>query len=184
MRNSIALMIVLVSTIVFAGKKHEHRHHEAHVHGGATLNIAFDQLNGKVEFKAASEGVLGFEHEAKSENEKKKLSETLAKFENSIGSMIKFEESLGCTFAKDKIGMVSEEEGQKATEKGHDKHKGEHSDFAANYTVVCKTEIKGSKLTIDFSQFKGVNDLDVTLLVGDLQKSVEVKRKPVTVELK
>lgn len=177
MKKSVAIALLLVSSSVYAAKKKEHRHHEAHVHGGATLSIAFDQLKGKVEFKAASEGVLGFEHEAKSEKDKKKLSDTISTFEASIGSMVKFDESAGCVFVKEKIEMAGEE-------KVHDEHKGEHSDFIANFSVDCKNEIKGTKMTFDFSQFKGIKDLDVTMLIGDLQKSVEVKRKPVTVELK
>ena len=91
-------------------------------------------------------------------------------------------------FTKEKIEMVAEKEDHDGKEKGHDKdhekHKGEHSDFVANYSVECKKEIKGTKVTFDFTAFKGLKDLDVTLLVGDLQKSVEVKRKPITVELK
>lgn len=184
MKKSLVLGLVLASTVVYAGKKKEHRHHEAHVHGGATLSIAFDQLKGKVEFKAASEGVLGFEHEAKSEKDKKKLSDAIAKFEASIGSMIRFDESTGCVFTKEKIEMVAEKEDHDAKEKDHDEHKGEHSDFVAQFGVDCKKEVKGTKVTFDFTSFKGLKDLDVTLLVGDLQKSVEVKRKPVTIELK
>ncbi|MFZ4404633.1 MAG: ZrgA family zinc uptake protein [Pseudobdellovibrionaceae bacterium] len=184
MTKFVALFLVLVSTTVYAGKKNEHRHHEAHVHGGATLSIAFDQLKGKVEFKAASEGVLGFEHEAKSEKDKKKLNDTIAKFETSIGSMVKFDESAGCTFVKEKIEMAAKKEENDAEEKEHKEHKGEHSDFIANFSVDCKKDIKSTKVTFDFSQFKGLKDLDVTLLVGDLQKSVEIKRKPVTIELK
>jgi hypothetical protein len=176
--------ILMVFAVPSFAKKKEHRHHEAHVHGGATLSIAFDQLKGKVEFKAASEGVLGFEHKAKSEKDKKKLSDVIAKFETSIGTMIKFDESIGCSFTKEKIEMASEKEEHDENEKGHSEHKGEHSDFVANYSVDCKKEIKGTKVTFDFTTFKGIKDLDVTLLVGDLQKSIEVKRKPVTVELK
>ncbi|MBL7670269.1 MAG: DUF2796 domain-containing protein [Bdellovibrionaceae bacterium] len=184
MKKTLTILLVLMSTSVYADKKKEHRHHEAHVHGGATLNIAFDQLKGQVEFKAASEGVLGFEHEARTEKDKIKLNETIAKFETAIGSMIKFDDSLRCTFTKEKIEMIAEKEDHNKKEKDHDEHKGEHSDFIATFAVNCKKELKGTKVTFDFSQFKDLKDLDVTLLVGDLQKSVEIERKPVIVELK
>lgn len=165
----ILLFITLSISNAFAGKKKEHRHHEAHVHGSATLNIAFDNLKGKVEFKAASEGILGFEHEAKSEKDKKKLADTLAKFETSINSMVKFESTLDCVISKEKI---------------ENQVNGHHVNFIANFNVECKKDLKGSKLTFDFSEIKGLKDLDVTLLIGDLQKNIEIKRKPVTVELK
>ncbi len=184
MKKVLTIVVLLASASAFAGKKKEHRHHEAHVHGGATLSVAFEQLKGKIEFKAASEGVLGFEHEAKSEKDKKKLNETIQKFETSMASMIKFDESLGCVFTKDKVEMVPEKEDHEGKDKDHDKHKGEHSDFIANFSVECKKEIKGTSVTFDFTAIKGIKDLDVTLLIGDLQKSVEIKKKPVTVELK
>jgi hypothetical protein len=167
-------------------KKKKHRHHEAHVHGAANLNIAFDQLNGKIDFKAASEGILGFEHQPKTDLEKKKLADAISSFDTGMASMIKFDPALGCVLTKEKIEMVAEEkEAHKAeAEKNHDKHHGEHSDFIAQFNVACKSDIKGSQLTIDFTQFKSLKDVDVTLLIGDLQKSMEVKRKPVIIDLK
>lgn len=176
MKRPIALILVLASTTVYAGKKKEHRHHEAHVHGGATLNIAFNGLKGTVEFKAASEGVIGFEYEAKSAEDKKKLSDAMTKFESSIGSMVKFDESAGCVFVKDKIEVVPEKEDHDAKGKKHDDHEGEHSDFIAHFSVNCQKDIKMTKLEIDFDSVSGLNDLDVTVLVGDLQKSEEAKR--------
>lgn len=172
MKKLIVIGIFFGMTSAYAGKKKEHRHHDAHVHGAATLSIAFDQLKGQLEFKAASEGVLGFEHEAKSDGDKKKLNATIEKFEASIATMVKFDDSAGCLFTKEKIEMVFE------------KSQGGHSDFVARFNIECKKEIKGTQMTFDFSQFKGIKNLDVTLLIGDLQKSIEVKRKPVTVDIK
>ncbi|MFZ4405106.1 MAG: ZrgA family zinc uptake protein [Pseudobdellovibrionaceae bacterium] len=182
MKLIISLVILLNFVSADACDEHEHRHHEAHVHGAATLNVAFDQLQGKVEFKAASESVLGFEHDAKTAREKKKLSDTILKFEKEVSSLIQFDKSLECTFIKDKIDMVVEKTDCK--NKDHHKNHGQHSDFIANYNVVCKKDVKGTALKLDFTQFKGLKDLDVTILVGDVQKSVEIKSKPLTVELK
>ncbi len=184
MKKSLVLGLVLASTVVYAGKKKEHRHHEAHVHGGANLNIAFDGLKGKIEFKAASEGVIGFEHEAKSEEDKKKLNEAITKFEGSIGTLVKFDESAGCVFVKEKIEMVAEKEEHHAKEEKHEDHEGEHSDFIANFNVTCQKDIKQSSLEIDFNSISGINDLDVTVLVGDLQKSAETKRNKKTKMMK
>lgn len=175
MTITIFISALLIAISSFAKVK-EHRHHEAHVHGGATLNIVFDQLNGRVEFKAASEGILGFEHQAKSEKDKKKLNEMIAKFETDISKYIQFESSLGCIFSKEKIEMQSEE-------KEHSEHQGEHSDFVASYLVNCKKTVSDSKITFDFTSVKGIRDLDVTILAGDLQKAIEVKKKPVTIQL-
>ena len=155
----------------------EHKHHGAHVHGGAKLNIAFDNLKGKVDFKSAAMGVLGFEHTATSKKDKKKLDETMAQFENEIGKIIQFESELGCQFTKDKITMVADDDGDA-------KQASDHSDFVAEFSVTCLKSIVGSKVVFDFTAFKGLNDIDVVFLAGDLQKSVEINKKPVTLQIK
>lgn len=183
----IILPSLLFALTSFAGsKKHSHREHEAHVHGGGTLQVAFDGLAGVAEFKAASQGILGFEHQPKSDKDKKKLASAIEKFETGFGKMLVFDSSLNCVFTKEKIEMVKEEE---AAGKDHDhkkdgKKEGEHSDFTATMKINCEKTVVGSKVTIDFTEFKKLKDLDVTILAGDLQKSGEYKGKPLSIELK
>jgi len=177
-------LVLLFSVGVWA-KGGEHRHHEGHVHGSAQLNLAFDDLQGKLEFKGAAEGVVGFEHEAKSEKDKKTLAEVVQKFENSLAQMVVFDSSLGCEFTKEKLGLQTEEkESKKAGTKKHRHHHAEHADFVAEFNIQCKSPVKGSTVKFDFTIFPRLKDIDVTFLMGDLQKSLEVKSKPVSLELK
>ncbi len=164
-------------------KKEAHRSHEAHVHGGGTLNIAFDGANGKAEFKAASEGILGFEHEAKSEKDKKALAKAVSQFEQDFGKFVSIDSTLGCEFTKELIGMQKDEDHDEDAAEDH-KKKGEHSDFVANLNIKCSKPIKGSKLVVDFSAFKHLKDLDITVLADDVQKSAEYKGRAVSLELK
>lgn len=168
--KSLFVVIMVVSLFVLAKTK-EHRHHEAHVHGGATLNIAFDQLAGKIEFKAAADGIVGFEHAAKSKADQKTLADSIALFESKIGQMIVFDSGSGCVFEKDKIAMLSEKNST-------------HADFIANFKVQCSKSLSGTKLTLDFTSFNKINDLDVTVLIDSLQKTAEIKTKPITIDLK
>ncbi|MCE3010891.1 MAG: DUF2796 domain-containing protein [Proteobacteria bacterium] len=168
MKSSLFVLFLLLGSLAFAKKGHKHHHH-AHEHGAAELALAFEGLNGKVSFKAAAEGVLGFEHAPKSEKHKKIHDSAIAAFENDIGKMIQMDPALGCVFKKEKIEQVID---------------GTHSDFVADLSVNCRKSVDGSKVTFDFTQFKGLKDIEVTILSGGLQKSVEVKRKPVSVELK
>lgn len=165
-------MAILISVISFSAlAKPEHRHHEAHVHGSATLEIAFDNLVGKAEFKSPADSIVGFEYEAKSEKDKKRISEAMSKFENEMSKMIQLESSLGCQFTKDSVSL-EREPGEN------------HADFVATFHINCKKPIKGSKVKIDFTNFSRIKDLDVTFLVDSLQKSLEVKGKPLSIELK
>lgn len=150
-------------------KKKGHRHHHAHVHGAGELKIVFEKLQGKIEFKSAADSVLGFEHEAKSEKDLKVFNEAKERFQNQASQMIQLSADLGCTFATEKVDVQRE---------------GSHADFFASYKVDCQKSPLGSELKLDFTFFKRMKDLDVTILVDDVQISAEAKRKPVTVILK
>lgn len=170
--KTLALLVyLLLSNSAFAEKKHEHHNHAAHVHGAATLAIAFEGTSGKIEFKGAADGVLGFEFEAKTAKDKKTLSDTIETFEKDISSMVQFDSNLNCTLKSEKIAQEK---------KGKEKH----SDFIANYTVTCAKEILNSKITFDFTKFKKLQDLDITLLAGPVQKNVEYKGKVLSLEIK
>ncbi len=175
--------IGLLSNETLASKSHKkHRDHGAHVHGAAALNIAFDELAGRIEFKGAADGVVGFEHEAKSEQDKKRLQDAIAKFESEIAQMVVFEKSLGCQITKDNVALESQTQEKPAAKKAH-KH-AEHADFIASFSVICEKSVVGSKVEVNFTSFKRIKDLDITVLVGDIQKSAEAKAKPVVIELK
>ena len=147
----------------------KHREHGAHVHGAAALSLAFDGLDGRLELKGAAGSFIGFEHAAKSDADKKKLAEALKAFEAKLETRVKIDPILGCRFSKNKLEMESH---------------GAHADFVANFDVKCVKSPLGSEIVFDFSDVKGLSDLDVTVLAGDLQKTAELKGSPVTVELK
>ncbi len=56
----------------------QHRQHDAHVHGHAQLNLVVSGQTLQVELETPSNNLLGFEHQAKSEKDKKTLREALA----------------------------------------------------------------------------------------------------------
>lgn len=147
----------------------------AHVHGNGNLSVAFDNSKGKVEFKGAAEGILGFEHQPRTAKDKKTVADATAHFENDISKMVSFDPSLNCKFKKEMIGQVPEE--------GHE-GSGEHSDWAANFSVTCDKSPLGTKLTVDFSSFKLLHVVDITVLVEAAQKSAQFKAQPVVIDLK
>ncbi len=152
-----------------------HREHAAHSHGSGSLAIAFDDSKGKIEFKAAAESILGFEHRAQSKKDQKTLAEAVHHFESDIGTMIIFDEALGCQIQKENIGQVAE---------AGEKEISQHSDWAANYTVTCKRSPVGSQVKVDFSSLPHLHDLDITVLAGSIQKSAEFKGSPLVLDLK
>lgn len=173
----LTLLCLLIPVATLANNE-THRNHKAHIHGAATLSIAFDNLQGTIEFKGAADSLIGFEHEAKSEKDKQKLNEVILIFESNIGKMININSSLGCAFRKEKIGLLSD-----LKSKESNIHQTVHSDFSAIFQIFCQKSILKSKLLFDFTIFPQLKDIDVTILVGELQKSIEIKGKPVSIEL-
>ncbi len=168
-------------------KTEEHREHGAHEHGAGTLGIAFDDLKGKVEFKAAAKPFLGFEHEPRTDEQKKVWESVAQKFEKDISSMIQFDPKLECKFVKEKIAFEKEEEKE---DEHHDQKEAEHGNLIANFNVICQKTVVGSKVKIHAFPFvlkshaKEKFDIDVTILAGNVQKSAELGKKAVTLEIK
>ena len=149
-----------------------HREHGSHVHGQATLALAFDNLNGHLEFVTASESLLGFEHPAKSADDKKKLLAMKDQIKSGISNYVKFDKALTCNWTLSSADMVFE------------KTHSTHSNFVAKFEILCGKSVEGTRLSLDFTAFKKLHDIDVTILIGDLQLKSELKSKPVTIELK
>lgn len=191
------ILVVTVQAWAHADKKksaakethhhHEHREHGAHQHGVGTVGVAFEALKGKIEFKIPAESIVGFEHEAKKDADKKKQTDALAKFESKINEMLVFDASLKCVFTKEKVEVVREEEHK--DEKHDHKHKGHkhaaHSDFVAHYNVTCEKSPAGTDLTVKIhSQFKKIKKIELQLIVDNLQKAQTITKDNVVVSLK
>ncbi len=176
------VMVFGALTLQAKEKSGSHHDHSAHVHGAATVNIAFDGLVGKIEFNAAANGVVGFEHEAKSKKDKARLKEAEEKFVSGRNKIFNFDPTLECTIKEVTVGLELEKETPEEKEKS--KVHSEHADFKAIYDVTCKKSPLNTKLTLDFTAFKLLKDIDATILIGDLQKAIEIKKKPVSIELK
>jgi len=152
-----------------AQSKKEHRHHESHVHGNGKLAIGMDDKKGKVEFRASAESLLGFEHQAKSKKDKTAVKNLKNFFGTEFPNMVTFDPALNCLLLSEKIDLVRD---------------GKHSDFVADFKVTCEKPVTGTTLTLDFARFTQLKNVEVTILVGSLQKTVVLKQKPVKVELK
>lgn len=165
----VSVFVSLIGTHAFSA---EHREHKAHVHGAAKMAIAFDGLVGKITWEVASEGIYGFEYVPKTAADKKKQQDGLKKLETNISDMVAMSPDLKCVFTKEKI-EVDQHEG------------GKHSDIDASFNIKCEKDPIGSTIAFNVQKsFPRLKDVDVQILAGDLQKSVEAKSNGFKVELK
>lgn len=167
--------------------KEKHREHGAHVHGAGTLGIAFDEAKGTLEFKIPSESIFGFEYTPTKEKDKKAMKDGLEKLETKISEMVVFDSSLNCLITKEKLEVVKEKhDGEDADhDKKQDEHHGGHSETVAIFLVKCDKSPVGTRIVFNFQKFfPRIKDLDIQVLAGAVQKSVEAKKNGASVEVK
>ncbi len=167
--TGIPILLLSLMAFVPAGAKSQ-KTQKAHVHGKAELSLAFDQEKGSLQFETPAFAIVGFEHSVKSEVDRKKVQMGIDEFEKQVSKMIHFEEGLRCRFEKEKVQVQSDEH--------------QHSDFVAIYNLHCTRSPLGTSIRFDFKKFPKLEKVEVTILVGDLQKSITVKSQPAQIELK
>jgi hypothetical protein len=178
----------------------EKRHHKAHVHGIAHLNIALEGNELYVEFTSPAVNIVGFEHQPKTEKEKHAVKEAIETLkageklfimppragatltEASVESEIDYE-------SKDSHGHDEDarhHDDEKHDKEHHDEHKhGEehhdedehdvHSEFKAVYRFACKNPGKLTHVDVMlFQMYKGIEHIEVQLLTPTQQTGLEL----------
>lgn len=168
--QSFGAALLLLSLEVTADSA-EKRHGHVHVHGAAAVNIAVEGTKAAIEIRAPGESIMGFEHEAKSEADKKKHAAALARLEQRRDEIVAFDPKLGCTSSAMKTAVV-EEDSNGAAKTGKQKQKtGEHREVHASYSVICDKPLAGSRVRFGFSKvFPQVREVKVQV-IGDAKQS-------------
>jgi hypothetical protein len=156
---------LLFASLVFAAKEQH-----AHVHGHASVSMAFEGKQGKISVNVPTEAIYGFEYAAKSAKDKKAKQAGLDKLEQKISEMIVMDPSLKCEIKKDIFEI---------DQKDH------HADIDADFNVNCNKSPADSVITFNFQKvFSHLKHVDVSIVLGDIQKSEKVEKDGVSVELK
>lgn len=172
-----SLIFILMFSLTTFAKKEVHRQLGPHAHGSGSLGIAFDGTKAKLNFKIPSDGVIGFEYTPKTEKDKATKKAQLEKFEAKISSMVELDPALNCTFSKESLEVVKDQEESKETHS-------EHSDTFAVFNISCDKSPVGTKITFNFQRiFPKINHLEVQVLAGDIQKSVDAEKDGTIIDL-
>lgn len=196
-RKSLILLSTVVSfafigTTLYAGEK-EHREHEKHEHGQGELSVVLDGKELHLEFKATAMDIVGFGHEAKSPEEKKKVEEAIATLQQG-DKVLTIAERSKCVLFKSSASNGHEEE-EHHEEEGHheeeehheDEHheESEHSDFHASYQYTCGSPEKLEKVTVNlFELFPTLEEVDAKLIIAGKQRSMELSHKDSEITMK
>jgi hypothetical protein len=178
-----ALSVALAMLLLTPAGAAEKRRHEAHVHGTAEINIAVDGSKAEVEFRAPAEGVMGFEHEAKSENDKKRRDAALRTVQTKMSQMVVFDAKLGCKFSDVNTALLEEKGESGKTQPGKDAHvhkdqkkTAEHREVRATVSVACDKPLAGSQTRFGVHKtFPAIHEIKVQVL-GAKQSGATIKK--------
>jgi hypothetical protein len=190
---------LLAIVLIFSGtvQAEEKRHHGAHEHGVANLNVAVEGNNIYIEFSSPAANIVGFEHHPRTHDQRdaikgavNKLQKGDALFILSAESESKLVKSTIDTDIDKDADHLSEsehdhgEEEHQGQEENHDKGHSEadeherHSDFKAEYHFVCKKPDRLSQIDVMlFRVFPGIEHIEVQVIAGTKQTAVELTAK-------
>jgi hypothetical protein len=109
------------------------------VHGNAKLTIAGDQKMFSIMFEAPAESIVGFEHKAKSSQDKEKIAQVEKLWKNDLLKLFTPSSDLKCKV--------------KTSAWKHSFHGKNHSEFQGEATVACEQNTTNKELTINLIQY-------------------------------
>lgn len=175
-----ATILLLVSALPAEAKPH--RHHEAHEHGVARMNVAVEGDIMYIEFSSPSANIVGFEHYPERQEDKDAVREAVKRLE--AGELLfafspKAAGRLTQSGVESDIGNDSDHEA--GEEDGHEHHEDEgerHSEFKAEYRILFEKPEKLAYMDVMlFSIFQGIERIEVQLLTDKRQTALELTAK-------
>ena len=195
MRFILSLYVVLsysISTVL----AEESRQVDKHEHGVGELNIAIDDSLAEFEFMLPGADIVGFEYEAKSDEDLAKIENALLVLEN-YENLFALTKNSKCVLADLDYHLSGEEHDEHADEEHadeeHDEHADEeneehadeesHTEFYAKYSFKCDNIKQLDK--VEFSYFKtfpNSSELEVQFVSDIGSNAFEVEAdKPVII---
>jgi hypothetical protein len=135
---------------------------KAHVHGKAKLAIAMDGLKGEIEFESPAEGIVGFEHEAKTPAQKNQVEAALEVLRKRGAELVQFPAGAGCRLIPKEVDLHREGPG--------------HADIHAHYDLSCSKAVTEEIRFGVTKLFPRTVEVEVQWVSDQSQKSLRVVR--------
>ena len=179
-----ALPLALLPLTIAQAASHEHDHaHEEHgslgkhEHGVASLNVALDGQTLEIQLQSPAMNLVGFEHEAKSDADKAKVTAARQHLEQPQ-ALFALPAEAQCAVEENEVKSPLFAEHEHEHEHEHHDHGDEpgHSDIEASYRFVCANA--GALQTLElgsfFGTFPATEKLDVQLIGPSGQQGAEL----------
>lgn len=134
-------------------KEHHKNHHSSngyYLNNAAYVEIEAGDVfksNAEIEIKIPTKNAYGFEGNPQKPEEEKQKDAVVEYLRNNISNIVAFEKDLACTYQVRKIRDFKKSD-----------------EIEAKYDVKCKDDLRGKKVTIDFSKtFKNIQKVYLKL---------------------
>lgn len=172
------LPFAILPGFVLAAEHHDHHddHHsslDAHEHGAAEMDAALDGSTLEIELRSPAMNLVGFEHAANSDADKRKVADARNQLEQP-DALFGLSAAAGCTLTETKLEsplFVSEAHDQQES------HDGQHSDVHAQYRYRCSDpqSLKGVDLRGLFQAFPGTKKIQTQLIGPNGQRGAQLQ---------
>lgn len=160
------------------------RQHGAHEHGVSQLKIALDGKLLQFELEAPGSDIIGFEHEAENETQKKSIQSALSLLGDPM-SIFDFPVAAGCSVTSSDAKFETEHEGEHEGEKHDDLDDEEgHAEFHVSYSLTCTSPGALANLGLKFFDlFPDAKELEVEAVSNNGQLALEIMRGEKSINL-
>lgn len=165
----LGIFLIMAPTKANAVEKKEHHHsHKAHHHHHAEMEIVLEGNDVHIRLEAPASDIYGFEHEAKTDEQKQKIDDAFSKLRAGAPHFVTFDGSSSCSV--ENIRLMGSESSQSS-------HKSPHRDVVLRYVLRCPSAPTGSKLKFGLSAlFPSIKAYSATIVSGDKQNKIKVEK--------
>ena len=188
----VAFVFIFLTIFFTVSSRAADRNPEAHEHGVGAMNIAIQGNEVEIELELPADNVVGFEHEARTAAEKKRVQNAAAKLKKAANVVV-LPEGAACKLKETEIKSAllenHEEYGHKDNHDDHGKSEkhddgDEHSEFAIHYHFECAKTALISILDISlFKHFPSTYKLRVQYITPNGQGVVQATPKSARIKL-
>ncbi len=165
-----------LSSIVYAQDKHQdhdagHRHHGAHVHGMATLDLVMDDHHLMMHLKSPLMNFLGFEHQPETEQQKSIYQDMLQQLKM-LATLVEVQ------------GSSCIAESIKVEDPFVDNDETQHTDVDVSYFLRCEKpkNITGLKINL-FDVYSNLESLQVQMVLPTGQQQLKLNQQRTSIRI-
>ncbi|MFM4826910.1 DUF2796 domain-containing protein [Aeromonas bivalvium] len=184
--KAVTLLLAAATFAVHAHHdEHESHGHGAHEHGHGHLNFVVDGDQLMIELQAPAADLVGFEHAARSDEEKAQYAKAVARLQQP-DALFRLDPAAGCKLTHQELQAAKEDHDHEHDHDhdhdkagaDHDEHQHDesgHADFGAMYTYTCATPAKLTGLEASlFSVYPSLEKLSVQGILPAGQTAAEL----------